>query len=264
MAAAVANLNAELIPLKPQSIVDFAWGLSLFFSSDEQEKKYGEDLKKKWDDLVKEYEGNNKATQYLENVYATMSGTVYSLAYLRQQVTDQFDFLEGLKERRLSDLDGLANLSKNAESIAVRVVGLSIGGGAFLQFAANALGPKEVAYGVLGAGIAYFILEIFLRAYRTYNAPRILIYIQKEKEAYLKNQYEPKSQKFLSELLERVSAISKEIYGEQTAIIPGVITKLSTGSATLHSSLFITGSGAISPYSVPPNSNPTQHAGSSG
>ena len=192
-----------------------------------------------------------------------MSGTVYSLAYLRQQVADQFKSLEDMKKRRISDLDDLANLSKSWESIFVRIVGLSIGGASFLQFVSNVLGPKEVAIGILGAGISYFVLEISLRIYRTVNAPRILRYIQKVKESYLTNQYEPKSKKSLSELLDRVSAISTEIFGEETAINLDEITKLSTGSAALHSSFFITGN-AISPYSVPPSANPAQQAGSTG
>lgn len=260
--ATVATTNITTTPMTPQSIVDFTWGLSLFFSREEREKEYGEDMKNKWKEIAERCKNDAKATCYLDNVYAAMAGTVYSLAYIRNQVTDQFTYLEDLKKRRITDLDDLASLSAKLDSVAVRVVGLSIGGGTFLQFAANVIGAREVAFMVMGAAIGYFGLEIILRIYRNLNAPRILKYIQNEKERYLANQFEPKSQKALTELLQRVDAISKDVYGRQAAITPGVITQLSSGSAALHSSFFITGS-AISPYAVQPNANPAQvNAGS--
>ena len=249
-------------PMTPQSIVDFTWGLSLFFSGDEREKQYGEEMKNKWKEIAERCKSDAKATRYMDNVYAAMSATVYNLAYLRKQLTDQFTFLEDLKKRRITDLDDLASLSTKLESIAVRIVGLSIGGGTFLQFAASSIGAKEVAYMIVGAAIGYFTLEIFLRIYKNVNAPRILKSIQNEKEHYLANQFEPKSQKALRELLQRIDAISKDVYGQQAAIAPGIITQLSISSASLYSSFFITGS-AISPNSVQPSTNPAQtNAGS--
>ncbi|MCW4045216.1 MAG: hypothetical protein NWE94_06845 [Candidatus Bathyarchaeota archaeon] len=263
MANSPVAANTTSPPMKTKSIVDFAWGLSLFFSHDEREKQYGDDMKNKWKEITERYKNDIKATCYLDNVYAAISGTVYSLAYLRNQVTNQFAFLEDLKKRRINDLDDLASLSAKLDSVAVRVVGLSIGGGTFLQFAANSIGAKEVAFMVIGAAIGYFGLEIILRIYKNLNAPRILRYIQSEKENYLAKQFEPKSQKFLEDLLKKVDDISKDVYGQEAAIDPAVITQLSASSASLHSSFFITGSGAISPYTVPSTANPAQrNAGS--
>jgi hypothetical protein len=263
--ASLAPAATTSPPMTTQSIVDFTWGLSLFFSREERERQYGDDMKNKWKEIADRYRNDVKATCYLDNVYAAMSGTTYSLAYLRNQVTDQFTFLDELKKRRITDLDDLASLSAKLDSIAVRVVGLSIGGGTFLQFAANSIGAKEVAFMVIGAAIGYFGLEIFLRVYKNLNAPRILKYIQSEKVRYLDNQFEPKSQKALAELLKRVDSISQDVYGQRAAITPAVITQLSSSSASLHSSFFITGGDAISPCNLPPNANPSQgNAGSMG
>jgi len=240
--------GTSLIPLKPESIVDLAWGLSLFFSNDEQERKYGVDLKNKWDDLAKRHSEDKRATWYLDNVNAAMSGTVYNLAQLRQETSDQFKFLDTLKDRRVRDLDDLANLTQDAQSIATRIIGLSIGGVSFLQLASDTLGVRGITYFILGAGISYFLLEIILRAYRNLNAPRILKEIQKQKESILENQFKPKSEKFLFELLNKISLISKDIYGAKFVIEPGMVKTLSSGSAALQSGGFVTGSSGVADF----------------
>jgi hypothetical protein len=88
------------IPLKTESIVDLAWGLSLYFSKNEQERKYGEDLKRKWDDLAQRYKENKLALRYLDNVNAAMSATINNLAQLRQEVFEHFSFLDSLEKSR--------------------------------------------------------------------------------------------------------------------------------------------------------------------
>jgi hypothetical protein len=95
-----AVANPISIPFTPESIVDFAGGLSPFFLGEAQERKYGEDLKRKWNELAQKYKSDLRASCYLDNVYAVMSGTVCSLTCLRQQVADQFKFLEELNKRR--------------------------------------------------------------------------------------------------------------------------------------------------------------------
>jgi hypothetical protein len=239
----MTSISEESVPLRPESIVDLVWGLSLFFSQDEQERRYGEDLKKKWDELSDRYNADKKALRYLDNVNATMSGALYDLARLRQETRDQFSFLEDLKNRRIRDLDDLANLSKDAQSIAARIVGVSVGGGlTLIQSASNVFGTRETAIAIVGAGAAYFVLEVVLRLYRSLNAPRVLKESQKEKEIFLVNQFQPKSEKLLADLLTKISDISKEIYGAKFALQPGLVKTLSAGSAVLHSSLIITGS----------------------
>jgi len=201
------------IPLNPEGIVDIALGLTLYFSRDEQERKFGEDVKDKWDALAKEYREDPIGSRYLQNVDAALSATVYHMAQLRQTRSDQFKFWDDLKDRRIKDLDDLVNLSKDAQSIAARLVGLSMGGGiTFLQLASNVLGPHEIFYVIVGAGAAYIVSEILLRVYKSLNAPRILEQTQMQKELILKNQVQPKLDKLLTELLEKVNKISKELY----------------------------------------------------
>jgi len=238
---------AITVPLRPEGIVDFAWGLSLYFSHDEQEKKFGEDIKNKWDALALKYKDDQLASRYLDNVNAAMAGTIYNLAQLRQQVADQFAFLDILKNRRITDLDDLANLSKDAQSVGARLVGLSMGGGAtFLQFASSVLGAREIVYIVFGAGVAYVISEIILRLFKNLNAPRILKQTQMEKDSILKKQFQPKANQLLSDLLKKINEISKEIYETKFVFVfePKKLEALSLLSSKIHSSSFVTGSNA--------------------
>jgi len=206
--------NLPQIPLNPEGIVDIALGLTLYFSHDEQERKFGEDVKHKWDALASEYKEDPIGSRYLQNVDAALSATVYHMAQLRQTQSDQFKFWDDLKDRRIKDLDDLANLSKDAQSVATRLVGLSMGGGiTFLQLASNVLGPREIFYVVVGAGFAYILSELLLRAYKYLNAPRILEQTQMQKDLILRKQVEPKLNKLLAELLKKVIEISKELYG---------------------------------------------------
>jgi len=206
--------NIPQIPLNPEGIVNIAVGLTLYFSNDEQEKKFGEGVKQKWDALANEYKKDPIGSYYLRIVDAALSATVCHMAQLRQTRLDQFKFWDDLKDRRIKDLDDIANLSKDAQSIATRVVGLSMGGGiTFLQFASNVLGPREIFYVVVGAGAAYVLSEIILRVYKTWNAPRILTQTQDQKDLILKNQVQPKLDKLFAELLKKVTEISEELYG---------------------------------------------------
>jgi hypothetical protein len=232
----------ESIPLKPEVITDLVWGLSMFFSQDEQQKKYGEDVKAKWDALATKYKDDVKTSKYIDNVNAIMSGTVYSFAQLRQQTSEQIKFYDELKSRRMQDLDHLASLSKDLQSITLRAVGFSIGGATFIQFASNALGVQQVAFGILGAGIFYIGLELILRGYRHKMGPKIMSQIQQEKEKVLKNQFEPKSQKLLDDLLKKVQSISSAAYQSQPKIEPEILKAISVTSSQIISGSFITGS----------------------
>jgi hypothetical protein len=235
--------TAVTIPLSPKSIQDLAWGLSLFFSPNEQERKFGEDVKNKWDKIVERYKGDAKAETFLDNVHAVMSSTIYSLAQLRKQVNDQFTFLDALKTRQIKNLDDLANLSKDAESIATRIAGISIGGGiSFIGLATNVLGANGIFTFIMGAGISYFVLEFFLRRHCNKKVPQIMEEIQKKKEEFLSKEFTPKSKGVLKELLEKVNEIAEKIYGKKyTTLTPKNIRKLSSSSAKVTGGSYLTG-----------------------
>ena len=235
--------DLKKLPLIPECIVDFAWGLSSFLSDNEQEKKFGEDLQVKWDNLALKFKGDRDASRYLDNVYAAIAGTIESLAQLRQNVMNQFNFLDTLQKRRVTDLDDLANLSKDAQSIASRIVSLSVGGAGgasltFLQYASNALGAREIVYAVGFAGVAYFMAELLLRVYRNWNAPRIYKQTQKQKETIRAEQFEPKVAKLLYDLLQEVKKIANEIYPD-TKLENTELEKLSVSASKIYSSSFV-------------------------
>jgi hypothetical protein len=232
------------IPLSPKSIQDLAWGLSLFFSPNEQERKFGEDVKSKWDKIVERYKQDKKAQTFLDNVHAVMSSAIYSLAQLRKQVNDQFTFLDALKNRQIKNLDDLANLSKDAESIATRIAGMSIGGGiSFIGLATDVLGAHGILTFIMGAGISYFVLEFFLRRYCNKKVPQIMEENQKKKEEFLSNEFTPKSKDVLEKLLEKVNEIAKKLYGtDYKKLTPSKITTLSSSSAEVTGGSYLTGS----------------------
>ena len=224
---------------RPESIVSLAWGLSLYFSKNDQEKKYGEELKKTWDSLSGRYEGNKKALLYLGNVNAVLSGTVYDLARLRQDVIDRFSYLEGLEKKRIGGLDDLASLSKEFQSITSRILGLSVGAGlTFIGLATNVFGPREIAFTILGAAFSYALVEIAFRLYRFDQTPKILKTTQEEKDNFLEKQFEPKSEEILKKLLDDVNRILNDIYGKKSVIPTATLDKLSTGSAAEQKRIF--------------------------
>lgn len=240
--------NKIVLPLMPQSIQQLAWGLSLFFSTNEQERKYGESIKSEWDNLVKNQKARDKT--FLDNVNAIMSGSIYSLAQLRKQVNDQFKFLDSLKARKIKNLENLANLSKDAESIATRIAGISLGGGSisFLGIANNVFGPNGFLAFIVGGGISYLVLEIILRKYCNDQIPKIMEETQKRKEKFLSEEFKPKSEDVLKELLQKVNEISEELYAEEyEKLTDEKISTLSSNSATVTSSSYLTG-GTISPF----------------
>jgi hypothetical protein len=205
-------------------------------------KKYGEYVKSNWDSLAVKYKNDEKALRYIDNVNAAMAGTVYSLA-VREQSVEKFGFLDELQERRIKDLDDLANLSKDAQSIAIRITSLSMGGGlSFIQFASSAIGPIQIAYFILGAGTFYIALEILLRVFRYLNCPRIMMQIQIEKDNILNSQITPKIKERLTELLGKIQAISKDIYELKYELTSGKIETLTLGASNVLSSSLITGS----------------------
>jgi len=249
-----------LTPLTPESIQELAWGLSLFFSYDQQEQKYGVDLKNKWDDLVQRYKSDNKVINYLDNVNAVMSGAIYNLAQLRQQVKDHFEFLDTLKKRQIKNLDDLASLSKDAESIATRMAGISIGGAlSFFGLANDVLGQNGLFAFLMGVGSSYFVLQFILRKYRNDKIPEVMEKIQQDKKEFLDNEFKENSKIILEELLKKTSAIAEKIYGETHKMSSDTISKLSLNSATITSGSFLTG-GTNSPFQISTHSYfPLEH-----
>jgi hypothetical protein len=179
-----------------------------------------------------------------------MAATVNHLAQSRQETSQGFAFLDSLQQRRLDGLDDLARLSKDAESIATRLAALTIGGGlSFLGLATNVFGAREIAIVIIGAGFAYIGLEVGLRLYKNYKAPKIMEEIKKEKEKLLKEQLEPKSKEIIAEFLKKINQITENIYGTKYKIEAGVITGIAQDSATLQSgSYFTSGSIPTHPY----------------
>ena len=236
-------------PLNSERIIDFTLGLSLFFSSDEREIKYGEYVKEKWEAICEKYKGDNTASKYFDEINAAMAATVNHLAQSRRETNQGFAFLDSKQKRRMDGLDDLAKLSKDAESIATRLAGLSIGGGlSFLGLATNVFGAKEIAVTIIGAGIAYFGLEVALRLYRNYKAPKIMEEIRDEKEKLLKEQLEPKSNAIVAEFLKKINQITENVYSAKYKIEEDSITTIAKDSATLQSGSFFT-SGSIPTHS---------------
>lgn len=230
------------IPLHPEVISDLAWGLSMLFSKDAELRKYGEYVKSNWDSLAGKYKGDDKALRYIDNVNAAVAGTIYSLAELRQQSKEKLEFLDKVLERRIKDLNDLANLSKDAQSISLRVLSLSMGGGVtFLQTASSSIGTIQIAYIILGAGAFYIALEIALRLFRYLNRPRIMKQIEQEKDDILKNQINPKIKERLTQLFEKIQAISKDLYQSKYELTQGKIEALTLSGSNALSSSFITG-----------------------
>jgi hypothetical protein len=221
-------------PIEPERIVDIAWGLSLFFSNDEQEKKFGEYVREKWDELSGRYKDDDNERRYFDNITAALAGTTYNLAQLRHQLADRTKYLEELQIRRIKNLDDLAELSKDAQSIATRLAGLSLGGGVtFLGLSLGVLGVRELFFTIVGAVISYFIFEAILHLYRHLNSTRILKEIQEQKESYRTKEFLPKSEQVLKELLEKVNDISEELY--KTRLEPDRVKQLVQASSEVYS-----------------------------
>jgi hypothetical protein len=251
------------IPLEPDRVVDFTWGLSLFLSHDEQERKFGEYVKNKWDALSEKYEKDDTALRYFESVNAAMSATIYHLAKVKMETNEGSAYLDSLQKRKIEDLDDLAKLSRDAESIATRIAGLTVGAGvSFLQLATNVLGAREIAYMGIGATVAYIVLEISLRLYRFWKAPRIMAEIKKQKEQFKTEQSEAKTKEIVTEFLKKLSSISEDTYGSK--IEQEVITSLAASNATMQSGSFFT-SGSVPTHFYPESGYPgavsTYHAG---
>ncbi len=236
-------------PLKPESVIDAAWGMSLFFSCDRHEREYGKRVKDNWEKLCEKQTQPNDI-KYFQNIDACMSGTVYNLAMVRQEKSQTFKFLDSLQDKKLKNLDDLAKLSKDAESIFTRFIGLSIGAGiSFLSLASSTLGTKEAAIVILGASGFYILFEIFLRLFRYLNSPRIMNDIQDRKQKFIDQYYQPKCREHLENLLKKISSISEEIYGQTSRIEPATINSLATGSATFQSgSHYLSGTIPTDPY----------------
>lgn len=237
-------------PLNSERIIDFTLGLSLFFSDNERENKFGEYVKDKWEAICEKYKGDKSASKYFDEINAAMAATVNHLAQSRKETNQGFAFLDSLQKRRMEGLDDLARLSRDAESIATRLSGLTIGGGlSFLGLATNVFGAREIAIVIIGAGLSYIGLEVALRLYKNYKAPKIMEEIKKEKEKLLKEQLEPKSKEIIAEFLKKINQITENIYGTKYKIEAGVITVIAQDSATLQSgSYFTSGSIPTHPY----------------
>lgn len=233
------STDVDEIPLRPESIVSLAWGLSLYFSKKDQEKKYGEELKKTWDGLLGRYSGNKKALLYLDNVNAVLSGAVYDLARLRQDVIDRFLYLDEMEKKRIGGLDDLASLSKDLQSITSRILGLSIGGGlTFIGLATNVFGPRQLVFTILGAAFSYALVEVAFRLYRLNQMPKILKQTQGEKDNFLEKQFGPKSESILKKLLDGVNKVLNDIYGKKSVISSTTLDKLSNVSAEEQKRIF--------------------------
>ena len=179
-----------------------------------------------------------------------MSGTIYNLATLRQEKAQTFQFFDSLQDKKLKNLDDLAKLSKDAESIFTRFIGISIGAGlSFLNFASAAIGAREIALVILGASGFYILFEIILRSFRYYNSPRIMKDTQDKKQSFIEKYFQPKSKEHLEALLTKISSISEEIYGAKFKIEPATITTLASNSATVQSgSHYMSGTIPTHPY----------------
>ncbi len=248
------------IPLLPESVVDYALGLSLYFSRDEQERKYGEDSKKWWDTLRETYKSDKRASKFLDNVNAVISGTVYNLAELRKQVSDRYAYLDKVEKERIKDLDDIVSLTSDAESIATRVAGVAVGGGGVtvLSLASSTFGSKELLTVIAAGGLAYLLVEVFLRLYRMWDVPRILKFTQKEKDNTMNNQFHPKVEATLEELLKKVNKITKEAYPTKGLEEDSVKTIASAFSTAFSSSGFITGSGKVTVFGPPSARRPSE------
>jgi hypothetical protein len=195
--------NAGL-PVTDESIVDFTWGLSFYFSKDKQEQQYGQDLKTRWDAILNDDDPRIKAI--LQSVNAATSATIYDLAQIRHQAANHLAFLDSVQKQSLQDLDDLAGLSKDAESIATRLAGVSVGGG--VTFLASQSGGPYFSYIILGAGASYFLFDAILKGMKWWRAPKILAQTQQKKETFITSQIEPRYREQLSELLKKVHEIA--------------------------------------------------------
>jgi hypothetical protein len=243
------------LPVTDRSIVDFAWALSFYFSDNQQERQFGEDLKKKWDTLLTN--SDSHVQDLMQNVNAAMSATVYNIAQLRHDKAEYFAFLDSIQKEKTQNLDDVARLSKDAESIATRLAGVTVGGG--VTFLATISSGAYFPYVLIGAGASYFAFDVMLKLLKWWRAPRILEKTQEEKDRFLQWKFEPKYKQQLDQLLDKVHQIAPRslkagpvtmnglgpgmgIEGKSGAgRVPDNMTDLVNASATVQSNVFFTG-----------------------
>jgi hypothetical protein len=168
-------------PLRVDSTIQMAWGLTLNFSSDAKENTVGTGFLSMLEGLRQQYQNDPNTQAYLDNLCAEMSGYLRTSGYERDAYVKYLDKISNRRDASVSNINDISDLASTSSSGLLAKISAFLGIGSLAQLVgiitSTALPTPGLPFnltavlvGGLG-GLALFVLIVRLtRPYLTWRA----------------------------------------------------------------------------------------------
>ncbi len=158
-------------PLRVDSTLHLAWGLTLNLSSDSNQVEEGGEFNKVLDNLREEFKQDSEALNYLDNLASFLGAYLRSVGFERSVYANYLDTQKTKQEKIIDNLNDLADVSSfSQEGVIVRIASF-LGIGSLADFAAKFFAPNAettlnvrigmiLFFGFLGLAATSIVLKV--------------------------------------------------------------------------------------------------------
>jgi hypothetical protein len=203
--------SQNIPPIRVDTTVHLAWGLSLNLSSDENQKQLGSSVKDYFKDLGNRVGNDEKAKNYVDNLFALITAYLRTVGFERDVYARNLTLLEKNRENTIESLNDLADMTSfSTESLIIRVSSfLGLGSLADLVISSTTIDPNIILFfGMVGL----FGTILLLKWWRHSRIQKDNENIAKKQQEYWKDVARPSFMNSLTHLFVDVKELAKDYY----------------------------------------------------
>ncbi len=171
MATAAASSPLSRPPLRVDSTLHLAWGLTLNLSSDENQREEAKEFNKIIDNLREEFKQDEEALNYLDNLASFLSTYLRSVGFERSVYANYLDTQKSKQEKIIENLNDLADVSSFSQEGAIVRIASFLGIGSLAEFVTKYFAPNAeptlnvqigiiLFFGFLGLAVTSIVLKV--------------------------------------------------------------------------------------------------------
>lgn len=219
-----AASTLDSIPLRIDSTLQLAWGLTLNFSHEQNEVAVGTTLLEELNNLRDRYKNGQKSLAYLDNLISVLSSYLRTAGFERDVYVSYLDIFKQIRDVRIKNINDVSELASLSSGSLVLRLGAFLGIGTLIDvigsvrgFAAPTPGfPFNLGFFLLAGVVGVLLVTFSVRLFKGKLVASAINHSFNEQLVLWKRKARPGFKRELKRLAKRLEVLVEEYYPSHT------------------------------------------------
>jgi hypothetical protein len=214
----------DSIPLRIDSTLQLAWGLTLNFSHEQNEVAVGASLLAELSNLRERYKSDQKSLAYLDNLISVLSSYLRTAGFERDVYASYLDIFKQIRDVRIKNINDASELASLSSGSFILRLGAFLGIGTLVDVVGSIRGfasptpgfPFNLSFFLLAGVAGVLLLTFAIRLSKGKLVANAINHSFNEQLVLWKRKARPGFNRELKRLAARLEVLVKEYYPEYT------------------------------------------------